>query len=404
MTSLRIRINEHWPQVADASWVLLDERGGVLREDSGEPGQWPPADECEIVLAAHQATWLRTALPRVSRAERARALAYALEDRLVREPDSQHLTVLGQPVGEIAVLAIARERLKQVLAGLEAAGRVASRAYCELQTAPGGEGLHLTLSRDGAVLRSGDTLALALDRDPAASMPPPMLAALLERLDGDQTASRQLVVHADAGQRPDAQAWTAQLGVEVTAGADHRWHEIASDAVNLLHGEFAPRRRGYPWLVRLRPALAAALLLLVAAVVVATAQWGWQRHVLSARNDDIARLFTSAFPKMPVVDPSAQARKQLDLARAAVGQLRSDDALALMADLSDTLGASAAQSLRAVQYEEGHLEVSLAASTGSSQLQSAALDQGLEQRDIAVARQALADGGVRLVLRRGVRR
>jgi general secretion pathway protein L len=404
MTTLRIRIDEHWPQVAGTAWVLLDERGGVLREDSGVPGQWPPADECEIILAAPQATWLRTTLPRVARAERARALAYALEDRLVREPDSQHLTVLGQPVGDVAVLAVARERLKQVLAGLEAAGRVVSRAYCELQTAPGGEGLHLTLSRDGAVLRSGDALAIALDRDPAASVPPPMLAALLERLGGDQTATRRLIVHAQAQQRPDTQVWTAQLGVEVTAGADHRWHEIGSDGVDLLHGEFAPRRRGYPWLVRLRPALVAALLLLAADAVVATAQWAWQRHVLSARNDDIARLFTSAFPKMPVVDPSAQARKQLDLARAAVGQLRSDDALALMADLSDALGADAAQSLRAAQYEDGHLEVSLVPPAGGLQVSSATLDQGLEQRDIAVTRQPLADGGVRLVLRRGVRR
>ena len=403
MTTLRIRIDEHWPQVAGASWVLLDERGGVLREDSGKPGQWPPADECEIILAAHQATWLRTTLPRVSRAERARALAYALEDRLVREPDSQHLTVLGQPVGDVAVLAVGRERLKQVLAGLEAVGRVASRAYCELQTAPGGEGLHLTLSRDGAVLRSGDTLALALDRDPTASVPPPLLAALLERLGGDQTGARRLIVHAQGQQRPDIQAWTAQLGVEVIAGADHRWHEIGTTA-DLLHDEFAPRRRGYPWLVRLRPALAAALFLLAADAVVATAQWAWQRHVLSARNDDIARLFTSAFPRMPVVDPSAQARKQLDLARAAVGQLRSDDALALMADLSDALGADAAQSLRAAQYEDGHLEVSLAPPAGGAQVSSATLDQGLEQRDIAVTRQPLADGGVRLVLRRGVRR
>jgi len=291
-----------------------------------------------------------------------------------------------------------------VLAGLEATGRPAARVFSELQTAPAGDGLHLTLSQDGAVFRAGDALAIALDRDAAESMPPPMLAALLERIGGDETAGRQLIVHAEGQKRPDAQAWTAQLGLPVSIGVDHRWHEIGTDDVDLLHGEFAPRRRGYPWLARLKPALVAALLLLAVDAVVATAQWGWQRHVLSARNDDIARLFGSAFPKLPVVDPSAQARKQLDLARAAVGQLRSDDALALMADLSDALGAGAAQSLRAVQYEEGHLEVSLAPAAGNSQILSAALDQGLEQRDISVTRQALADGGVRLVLRRGVRR
>jgi type II secretion system protein L len=395
MTILRIHIDEHWPQAAGAPWALFDERGALLRQGEGEPAQWPPADRCEAVLSAPQATCLRATLPRVPRAEQARAVAYALEDKLVREPDSQHFTVLGKPPGDVAVLVVARDRLKAILGALEAAGRSADRVVSELQTAPGGDGIHLTFCRDAAVLKTDGELAVALDPE-AIETEPSLLAALTA---GHDRGSESLRVHAESARRPQIQAWCASLGA--TVGDDYRWYDFGTDAADLRHGEFAARPVDQAWLARLGPALSAAVVLMGVALVVSAAQWAWQKYQLAGRDEEIARLFASAFPKLPVVDPAAQARKQLDLARAAAGQLRSDDALALMADLAEAMGADSVTAPKDLQYEDGRLDVGFAAEAGSA---LATLEQRLGQRDIAVVRRAGTDGGIRLTLRRGVRR
>ena len=52
-------------------------------------------------------------------------------------------------------------------------------------------------------------------------------------------------------------------------------------------------------------------------------------------------------------------QRQLDLLRGQFGQLRSDDALVLLAAIGDALGADGRDSLQSLRYEEGNLEVGL---------------------------------------------
>ena len=392
MTILRIRIGEQWPQVLRAPWVLLDESGRRMDAGEGEPADWPTATAGELLLSASQVSWLEASLPRLPRGERARALAYALEEQLVREPDSQHLTPLGPLQGAVGVLVIARERLRELLAPLADIGLPVLAAYSELQTAVTGRGAHLTLRADGAVLRTSGRPALALDLD--GEHVPILLAPLLQQwaagTEGEDSAS--LTVHAE----PMAAAVPWLAGCGASLGETCAWYELPLDAANLLHGEFAPRRRHQDLLLRMRPAVWVLLSLLAADTMLAIGHWSWQRYRLVARQSDIAVVFASAFPKLPLVDAPAQARKQLDLARAGAGQLRSDDALALMADLADVLGSVR---VRAAGFEAGRLDITVADSDAL-----AGIEGRLGQRDIVAIRQTAAAGGVRLILRRGVSR
>ena len=159
---LLLAIDEQWPTRPACPWVLLGPDGRPVSEGHSEPRHWPAAAECEVVLTGPQCLWLEVPLPRAKRADLPRLLAYALEDRLLKDPDTQHLTVSHRrPAGDgerelTGVLVVARERLRQITAQLAAIGRPPRRMLAEVQTAPsGGEAWQLSLSAAGAILRSG---------------------------------------------------------------------------------------------------------------------------------------------------------------------------------------------------------------------------------------------------------
>ena len=91
-----------------------------------------------------------------------RLLAYALEDRLLKDPDTQHLTLSHRRPADdgerdlAGVIVVARDRLRQLVAQLAAIGRPPRRVLAEVQTAPaGGDAWQLSLSASGAILRTG---------------------------------------------------------------------------------------------------------------------------------------------------------------------------------------------------------------------------------------------------------
>ena len=90
---LLLAIDEQWPTRPDCPWVLLGPDGRPVSEGHSEPRHWPAAAECEVVLTGPQCLWLEVPLPRGARRDLPRLLAYALEDRLLKDPDTQHLTL-----------------------------------------------------------------------------------------------------------------------------------------------------------------------------------------------------------------------------------------------------------------------------------------------------------------------
>jgi general secretion pathway protein L len=396
---LRIRIDESWPGPAHASWVLLARDGTVLGQGEGEPGQWPPADDHEAILSAPQAAWLRARLPaKAPRREAPRLLAYALEDQLLREPDSQHFTVTGRQGDEVSVLVTARERLRAIVTRFVALGRPLSGLYSELQTAPAGtDGWHLTLAGDGAILRMTGQSALPLDLDPRDPSPPPMLANLLAEYRRHQDVVPVLVLHGAPSHLPDVPAWAAALDVETRVGPPPGWYRVGNGADNLLTGEFAPRHRHRAWLARIRPALLLAGLVLVADVLLGAAQVGWWHHRLADQEDGIRSLFRGAFPNTPVVDPAAQVERQLDLLRMPLGRLRGDDALLLLSAVADGLGADGAAAVQVLRYDEGRLELTLAPGLAG---RADALASALALRGIATTSRLAATGALQITVRR----
>lgn len=398
---LRIHINARWPTPATTAWVLLAANAAVLREGVSEPAHWPLADEYEVVLGATQTTWHMARVPpgKTARGEMPRLLAYALEDKLLRDPDSQHFTITHQQADRVCVMVVARERLRQIVSQFAALDKPLSRVFSELQSAPSGRNSwHLALGANVALLRTSKRDGISLDPD-VGNTPPPLLAMMIaaRRSAG---AAPALVIHVGEGVAvPDAKAWSTTLATEVRVDVPYRWYASAAAAANLLHDEFAPRHRRRAWLARLKPALWLAGGAVAADLLLGLGQVMWQHHRLADAQERTVQIFHETFPKAPAVEPVAQMQRQLDQLRAPRGLLRGDDALALLAALADALGADGRGAVQSLKFEDGVLEVVLMPALAD---RVAAVSGQLALRGLIVA--AKNDGGSapKLVVRRGV--
>jgi type II secretion system protein L len=174
----------------------------------------------------------------------------------------------------------------------------------------------------------------------------------------------------------DSAAWTAALGVKVSAIAPDRGH-AAPVALELLQYEFGPRMVDWrAW--RLPAALAAALALAWVATlnVDALLKLREERQL----RDQMSAAFREAFPRVPVVlDPLAQMRRALADMRSGAGTGDAGDFLPLAASFAQAAQVDA-ESVRQVEYRDRALLV---------RLEPRAVDSAAK-RDALVARLAKA--------------
>lgn len=355
-TRLILRIDEHWPAAPVAAWALLGADGKLQAEGESDPRHWPAADECTVLLAGAQCLWLETSLPRAARRDAPRLLAYALEDRLLSDPDSQHLSISHRRPAEggetLGVLVVARERMRQLLAQLQAIGRLPRAFYSELQWVPGDdENWHVALGAGSAIIRSGTHAAHAVD----GALLQPVLEQQLAAARSANRLPQQVVVHAAPGVAVPELAGLAL----VAAGKPYLWWQGANGAAacNLLHDEFAVAGRRSPLSPELRRPLLLAGLALAVWLLAGLGETLWRQHQLADLQARQARTFQTAFPNMPAIAPAAQMRQQLNLQRARHGLLRDDDALALLAVLGEALGSDATDNLSSLRFVDGRLDL-----------------------------------------------
>lgn len=366
---LIVLVDPHWPQQPVADWVLLDAAGRCLERGRGEPRHWPPAERCEAVLDGTQTVWPSATLPPAPRRERARLLAFALEEWLVRDPEQEHVTLTHShsadtPDGRgtrTAAIVVARTRLRQLCGQFAALGRPLRHLYSALQTTPHVPGRWVAAIGPGAcaVLRTdaGTAHALDLGADDAAAALADQLALALDEARRAEAPPTAIELRAAAGTAlPDATALRQALGLAVEPGPAREWW-LTDSATDLLHGEFAPRDAGRLRWRRLRaPAWLAAAslgLLLAAGVADLLGQRGEHRK-LQAR---AARILAEALPGTPVVAPAQQLRRALDDERARRGRLVAADLLALLAPYA----AGGGRAPQALDYADGRLTLTLAA-------------------------------------------
>jgi general secretion pathway protein L len=339
------------------AWLLFDSRHTVLREGTSQLPEIPRAEAVELALPASKVLFARLKLPKVSPATIRELLPFAVEDRLLSDPSHIH-AVAGrtQAGGETLVAVIDREWLRAMLDALEHAGLHPSKAWCESALLAGGHGdWNVVWSAERGMLVDDDGASTQFDHGASAAFPLALKLALDEARERGERPEKVRVHHERSVPLPDLAAWSAESGVIFAPGAT--WDELARDepsfnAIDLLQGEFSPRRPGAARLPRAAAVLAALIVLLQLAFAGVDA-WRLEREraSLEARREAI---FRAAFPEAKVVvDPDLQMRRNLAELRRAHGQPVSDDFLGQLTRAAREPGGAA----KSIEYANGRLVV-----------------------------------------------
>lgn len=269
-------------------WLYLNATG--LHEPSLDwpcylpaSGQWQPLRDAAQALDGHAVnlllpmeacSWLRSEPWPGKRRPAVQAVAFAVEEQLGESLETLHLSVGARDSeGCYPVLVVGRERFAHVLALLAEAGVEVRGVYVDADLLPTDQAWGVRWA--GRWLLGGALPArLALTDEALALLRPSLPATLQWRDDGDLAP------------------WPFQG---------------AATAINLRHGEFAPRRRPLPWRLGAATLLGLALLAWAAAEVRLSFLHSETRQ-LQARNE--AR-FKALYPQQSrIVDLAAQLQAQ----------------------------------------------------------------------------------------------
>jgi general secretion pathway protein L len=346
---------------APIEWLVLDERG----QPRGEVRSGPRLDAVPdgggarvlVLWPAERATVLAVDVPARSREQLARAVPFAVEDRLIDPIEALHLAFDELPEGGQRVVALRRDLVRSWLLDLRERGVEPDAARLDALALPDRpDAVSLAIDVDAAgtrrvLLRRGPATVWAGTEAElsdwfdvlAAGLPAPPSVVLWGR-----ELPSTLPVEARA-QRPDA-------GREllVTLAASVSGNRAGPE---LLIGEFTPARRGARGRRQVRWAfgLAATLVVLMLAELVAA------NLALSRRADALAgaqrALYREAYPGAPDT-PDPRARIEADLGRVTPGAGRGD-ALELVAQVAPLVTRSSRVALKSLEYRNGALEVAL---------------------------------------------
>lgn len=412
MATAIVRLPAADQSLADVSvpWLVRSDRGETVARGESlqdlatalhvpeENGQNARAGDTRLValVPADQVLALPIAIPGRSAAEMRRATPFAVEEHLTQDIESIHVATGALVRGaEVICLAVPRSALTEWLEALAEHGLAPRFLTADAMALPSGNDTITVLHEDErALVRRGDRLA-GID----ASLLPIVLEGLCEH--GDEEALPSLVEvngamrQVDLGALPLAECERRDLpGLDFLADS----FADGNNAVNLLQGEFAPRRGSWVNLSRWKPlaALAAAGLLIWLSAMAVEGWWA-NRQATVLREQAVA-LYRDIYGVDQVVgNPANRMRSQLGQSPQSGPGGR-----ALIGHLGSGLASLAGEyELRTLSYAEGRglaADVIVPSYDALDRLEQDLTDKGVPMT-IASAEQQ--DGRVRARLRVG---
>jgi len=414
-----------WPESANPVYWRWRSRGG--KPQSGQvsdlrqlPENVRGARACVWTPAAD--TVLTTAtLPTRSRRKIAQALPFALEDRLLGDPETLHFAYRIESDGSLSVAITGHERLRQWTDALAQAGiQPVTLCPATLLVPWALDCWSLAFGEDEVLVRtggaSGFVAPLSQTTPPTvneasftdggsaehagAVFPPPLLVAALQEAARAQKTPEYLVVfNAPAGF--PAESWSAQLQVPVRVEQTSVWEkqEDPSAPLNLLQGQFEQKGQFGSSLRPYFPAAAMLLIWILGTIGIGLGDWWKLRQQHQEYTREMTSLLLTSFPETKtVLDPAAQMQRSIDSLLARTGN-RAHDLLPLLAKTAAALRADPRVRLRGVRYADQSLTLELSwPAAGSPDAVKAALEAaGLRTEVLAVTpRAGEVDGRLRL--------
>ncbi len=355
----------------ELKYALRANTGELQRSGSAVPAELPRADQVEIIVPASLVLFTEVKLPPVRGQKLRQMLPYAVEEKILSDPEQvQVATGLRDAEGITRVAIVDRAWLDSVFDRLRQLGFRPERGYAET-CLPELEPQGWTLIWDGheGFVRTAQGAGLALDSMGDDGAPFALRRAVAEARVRQRLPEKIILRATDGAARiPDLALWTTQLGVSVVPGQDWEWAPRflnTANAINLLQGDYAPSSSVRELLPQLRPILILAGLIIGAQVLATGADWWRLNREKKALAADMDKTFRAAFPDAKVVvDPPLQMQRNLADLRRASGQPQPTDFLPLLyrslALISD------AKRVEALNYDQGSLKLDVLFSDGSA--------------------------------------
>jgi len=358
-----------WPESLEAiAWRW--QHGG--RQETGsvhELDQLPARArraEVHVWTPAADTMFTTATLPTRSPRKIAQALPYALEDRLLGDPDSLHFAWRREGDSSLSVAVTGRARLKDWVERLARSGLKPASISPATLLIPwaqdywslafvGGE----ILARTGAV--GGFVCPAESDRPPAL-----LVAAVLEA-QRQPSAPEALVVF----QPPkgfSAESWSKALGLPVRIESGTLWERLPDPRapINLLQGQFEQSAAIGD---ALKPFLPAGIMLLIwflsSLAFDATDWWRLKREHEALRKEMTSILLANFPDTKTVLDPALQMQRAVDQLLARSGR---DDRefIPMLGKVAKALRASPRVRLRGLRYADQSLTIELTWMTPST--------------------------------------
>ncbi len=321
------------PGQQDGEWLIVDPSGlptGPRQQGSLEQAAAAARDSKVIVLApATQILLAEPELPPGSGARLARAIPFALEEQLTEDIDQLSFAVGRRSArGTTPVAVVSRDILRGWISTLGQAGIDPIAIHADVALMPDNPGQTvLWLEGERLSVRRPDTLPITIEMSPVTEA---LAVTGVIAVDADGGAPK---VPESALLYVTAEDWSrvqddfekvldrfASLNVQILADGPLPWFArqlAASNAVNLLQGEFSRATDyGSHWRAWRTAALLAAGLL-VAHVAVQALQIRQANRRSSAADVEISQVFAAAMPSEPMHDARQQMQSRLDRIRKA---------------------------------------------------------------------------------------
>jgi general secretion pathway protein L len=354
---LRIYLTAHWQDAAsNCTWVLLDDEGTQRDYGNSSLAAMPHADEAIAIVASDRVLATAAELPKLKRNKLETALPFVLEDGLLDDVSTVHVTPGTKLAdGRTVLYALDKGWLSRFLAACSAAKLRVRRIVPEFCLLPqrneewsvawdGTQGFMAMAGHLGGALDNGDDTRMPMLLQLRIQQAPP-------------SALRVFTLNNDI----EAPSWGLKVPVLFERQHfDWRKAEIPAGTPNMLWGKFAPPPRiGELWPL-LRPALMVLLLLFCVETVLTNLEWA----VLAQEKRQLTNAMTDTFRETfgadaVVVDAPLQMRRNVARLRHSTGVADDADFLPLLEKFSVATDDLSGRVLNTVRYEGGKLDVEM---------------------------------------------
>lgn len=362
-TTLDILISRRWPEEKKVKWCL---RNGSEIINQGETDNLSELNEYQtnariIVWSPTADTLLIEAeLPTRNRSKINQALPFVLEEQLLNAPEQEHLVYQIRSGLPLAVTVTTKTKIEQWLDGFRECG-----LRPPLAMYPQATGLLLadnnwsmTTIDNELLVKTSDYTGFACQLN--KNQLPVQLANAIQALDDDHKPGKILYQQID--QDLDIAGWSDGLGIEIQTKKSDLWSAIQTSAtkLNLLQGEFKPKRDINPALSKFIPAAVVFIAWLALSLFINIWEWQSLKAGLRNANSQMTQIFKTSFPDArTIVDPALQMQRKFEALSGGSGGYLKNDFIAILSRCSPALSALSPGAIENLRYNEKSLDISL---------------------------------------------